>query len=56
MIKKLVASISGSVGMFNKAEAIAGIGSICNKQTDKINEMIAVINKQQEEIEKLKLK
>jgi hypothetical protein len=54
MIKKLVASISGSVGLFNKVETIVALGKISNLQTKKINELIEVVNKQEAEINKLK--
>lgn len=54
MIKKLVASISGSVGLFNKVETIVALGKISNLQTKKINELIAKVNEQELEIKKLK--
>lgn len=56
MIEKLVATISGSIGMFNKSEAIAGLGSISNKQTAKINELINAVNELQKEVNELKQK
>ena len=53
MIKEFIGKITGSVGFGNKTEAITIACRVTNYQTDKINEMIKVINSLEVKVEKL---
>lgn len=51
MIKKLKTLITGSVGVFNKGEAIVLACKVCNAQTNKINELIDKVNELEKKLE-----
>lgn len=51
MIKKLKTLITGSIGVFNKGEAIVLACRVCNSQTNKINELIDKVNELEKKLE-----
>lgn len=51
MIKKLKTLIIGSIGVFNKGEAIILACKVCNAQTNKINELIDKVNELEKKLE-----
>jgi len=56
MIGKLKTKIIGSVGMFNKSEAIILACKVCNAQTEKINELINKVNELETKLDNQQIK